>query len=425
MGGKSSLSPLHLKKSFANHDECTDGGGISDKQMQTNDDNKRTNVQVILLTFPNLYPYHNNQKDSSTNHLKKLHNWKYYVLGDGGVYFDQRPYTLQALNRLLLNEITIFMKNKNEMINDDDGVAIPPGPFDLECAVISTCQRFEILMTIENTSQSKYTLNEIDLKSIAAITLAKQISSQSRRLSVFGIIPLALPLDRPSRIKFLNRSNQKLDNKRFDDIKENIENEIVIINGKQDVATRLITLACGLLDREVFRPFSSRDAHIMAQIKRTLVGSQRLHSSIDIVDGVIDKNPKYVKVLFDAALQGGKAARSPKVVPILNELKDQSQGADGPQELSEKSAKQAKELAVIPTAQTCVGRMTAMESSVLIKSLRNDVMKKANEYGIDVAKNEGKQIRQILHDPIVELRRGNDVDMEEIFYKIDESLHKK
>lgn len=45
----------HLFISRKKVNECTDGGGISAKQMQTNDDNRRTNVQVILLTFPNLY----------------------------------------------------------------------------------------------------------------------------------------------------------------------------------------------------------------------------------------------------------------------------------------------------------------------------------------------------------------------------------
>jgi len=97
-----------------------------------------------------------------------------------------------------------------------------------------------------------------------------------------------------------------------------LERVLVTIEGSHDVCRYLCRVASGMADRpsrpgrEVpFRPFSSRDAHVMLQIKRT---------------AEVSKGAR-VRALFDASLQAGKAARDPSMVPELVPLKPY--GTDG------------------------------------------------------------------------------------------------
>jgi len=80
-----------------------------------------------------------------------------------------------------------------------------------------------------------------------------------------------------------------------------------------DIVTYLCKVAAGIAprfsrpDRPVrFCPFSSRDAHIMLQLKRT--------------SHVASPFPK-MKIILNAALSAGEAARNTKQCPILNKLK--------------------------------------------------------------------------------------------------------
>jgi hypothetical protein len=97
-----------------------------------------------------------------------------------------------------------------------------------------------------------------------------------------------------------------------------LERVLVTIEGSYDVCQHLCRVASGVAKRpsrpgrEVpFRPFSSRDAHVMLQIKRT----------VEVTKGA------RVRALFDASLQAGKAARDPSMVPELVPLKPY--GTDG------------------------------------------------------------------------------------------------
>ncbi len=427
----------------------------------TSDANRRKEVNVYILTFPNLYPtitpptstFVKNENNYKNKYLTYLKNWKYYILGDGGVYFDQRPKTLIKLNQLILDEIIqIYNHHDHDKTNNMNNVQV-------ECAVISTCKRFEILITIESNHKqdkeftSAAICQENDerefIKSIIVSFITKQILCHRHKLRLQSWIPLltlfVLPLDRPSRLQSINtRTREGIErviststtsttgNSRsriihqYDELKQSLDNEIKIIHGQFDVANRLIHLASGLLDRPKFRPFSSRDSHIISQLKRTLDASQRCSFSMDEIHvprkSIVYNNSKYTKILLDSALQGGKAARSPKVVPILDQLRDESNGADGPIELSARAAEDAKLLALTPTLQSCLQRIKAMEASDLIASLYYDAMEIANGRGIDMDKDEGKSIRQMLHKPATDMRLGNVVDVGKILDDIDRNL---
>ncbi len=408
-------------------------------------------LNVYLLTFPQLYPFdekQTNKKDAK--HMKQLKRWKYYALGDGGVYFDQRPNTLIALNGLILDRI------KNELLsnmfdqyytyhqcdNDEEKICDNDIKLNIECAVISTCRRFEILLTVEIIEERKTKIigYKSQIKNIVASCIAEQIICQRRKLQLQEILPfLALPLDRPSRIKYKSQEQlsaatlmpSRLRNI-YDGLKGNIEAEIEVFSGVHDVASRLINMSSGLLERSLFRPFSSRDAHIMAQIKRSANGSLRQSCSYvreknngeetvqQINHGYYnDKNTtKYIKILFDSALQGGKATRSPKVVPILYQLRKESNGADGPPKLSAEAARSAEILAIEPTLNACIEKFKSLEFSDSINTLRSDARRIAKQNGIDLDRDDGKAIRSILHQPTIDLRRGQSINKAELLEQI-------
>jgi hypothetical protein len=71
----------------------------------------------------------------------------------------------------------------------------------------------------------------------------------------------------------------------------------------------------------VFRPFSSRDAHILLQLKRT---ADIITSSPHWTKPSQNMLPKtsYLLTLLQFALRAGKAARNPNKVPALMELRD-------------------------------------------------------------------------------------------------------
>jgi len=211
---------------------------------------------------------------------------------------------------------------------------------------------------------------------------------------------------------------------------------MVIKDGVNDVTERLLLLASGLLERKIFRPFSSRDSHVMAQLKQSATGALRKSytlKSLNEDNNMLlynhqnnnkneQHNIRYIKMIFDAALQAGKASRSSKVVPILDELRDQSKGADGPIKLSKIAAESAKTLAIKPVLKACVARFKAMEASESIAALQSSAKSLADEAGIDLKADDGKLLRRILHQPMVDLRDGKDIDKENILQMIQTEI---
>ena len=100
--------------------------------------------------------------------------------------------------------------------------------------------------------------------------------------------------------------------------------------GLEDVLFHLSLVSAGMAsrprrpDREtIFRPFSSRDAHILLQLKRTK----------EVATGSL------VNTVLEYALRAGKASRNPEKVPSLLELKsygtgDSKYSSEAPKELT-------------------------------------------------------------------------------------------
>ena len=144
------------------------------------------------------------------------------------------------------------------------------------------------------------------------------------------------------------------------------------MEGVPPVSRHLCRLAAGLENSVgLFRPFSARDSHVMHQLKRSAAGAVHL-TGIHNITTLMPKSVKYIKLMLDSALHAGKAARSSKHVPILDQLREvmkmsslitTKENKALLNELTSMAEHQALILAVEPTVQNCLSRFIALENT--------------------------------------------------------------
>lgn len=324
------------------------------------------NVHLLSLQWPN-------ESLAFSKPVKDLWRWKDAVLGDGRDFFVPKPRTLTALNR--------------HLIETCDSV--------VECSVLSNCARFELLVWSPETS-------DVVRDSVSKV-LAAQVQAHQRR-------PFHILQDQIARLdspKSIYANAPPCDG-------ESIVSEIrTHWNCQSDVGVvcrHLCLVAAGMAsrpnrpDKQVpFRPFSSRDAHILLQLKRTPSEGTR------------------IKLLLDAALAAGKAARDPQRVPELRSLRDYGSGdskysMDPPALVTEAAARAAVRLAIEPTVNEYVERWNAMSMSDVITKLRLQTEQ--------LAQTDAEQLwlRTQLHTPTMDLRQGTVIDIESLVVELEMKL---
>ena len=197
-----------------------------------------------------------------------------------------------------------------------------------------------------------------------------------------------------------------------------------------------------------FRPFSARDSHVVAQLKRSADGACRLHRLSSITDGTHEENRKkkgsrYTKLIFDAALQASKAARSTKTIPPLHALRSLEEKSNlERQQITQQCIASVEELAVEPIVRTCVGRWRVMMKMIRhgkdygeggggirskIVELREGASKRIGLSSLAMAEGNSndekvRAIKQLLHHPTMELREGKNVNLEEVWDWIEKEM---
>jgi hypothetical protein len=145
-------------------------------------------------------------------------------------------------------------------------------------------------------------------------------------------------------------------------------NHLVHSSNSTDILQYFCNVAAGIQCRPsrptrsvVFRPYSSRDAHIMLQIKRTA----------DIVSSY--SFPR-TKILLDTALQVGKGARDPTRVPSIVTLREyESSKSFPPLAMVQTVLQEVQDGIMDPMIQKCHQRWQALDASESIVSLQNQV----------------------------------------------------
>ena len=233
-------------------------------------------------------------KSSSSQSLREIWKWKDIALGDGRDYFIPRPRAISDLQSIFLRKNHREEDCNENLVNGINGTVE-------ECAILSNCARLDIFLSIRTTCNYDYTSSNITSTTIfkdtqrsvmdslqgilqreaALITaqiLANQLESykktkQNQPLIIESISNL---FDMPGVINLQGTHSQSMTQTNSKTIEE-IFNSLSITTGAEDVTRHACLVAAGLKDRPsrpgrkvLFRPFSSRDAHIMLQMKRTV-----------------------------------------------------------------------------------------------------------------------------------------------------------
>jgi hypothetical protein len=231
-----------------------------------------------------------------------------------------------------------------------------------ECAALSNCARLDVILVLKREKklqqQQQQWLNEdmTDSSFAARYAVAYNLQQQvqSRRSngssSLLDRIGLTTLIDLPGAIRKNNNYNCGDETETFstnengqrhaNEIRQ-LANRLSTMEGARSISTHLSLVASGLSprpnrpDREVlFRPYSSRDAHILLQLKRTVEVVSVLNMTTTENGGGGGGGRGRIKTLLDAALTAGKASRNERVVPEIRILTEYGSNGTPPSALA-------------------------------------------------------------------------------------------
>jgi hypothetical protein len=261
--------------------------------------------------------------------VQDVWRWKDAVLGDGRDFFVPKPKSLRALQDAIM-----------QLLNNRI----------MECVVLSNCARFEILLHLDDVASKQQlpTLpsNDIDdlLYSISSFFLDQvQCYQQQQKRNLSPQLLLLMPMDNPGLIVPVQKTTA-ITHTESSHVKE-LSRHWSIQTNVRDIVEHICAVAAGMAERPrrpgrivPFRPFSSRDAHILLQLKRTLDGTNHQHHDGGTTTMLL--LPKIVQT----AIRAGRAARNPKIVPELVQLRqsygtgDSKYDIEPPMEVSKRVA---------------------------------------------------------------------------------------
>ena len=357
---------------------------------------------VLLVSLPP-------KTDDALPTVRRAWQWKDSALGDGRDYFVPRPRALKALNTLLVGKKILLGGNGGES-DDADGALVYTVE---ECGVLSNCARLDVVLVVSGPSTSSGGPIAAGRRAVAEALASQLVSYGSIHQRNAALDGLASLLDLSGVVDECPPSIEE--NAEVSEFANELDGVLVTVEGGNAVCRHMCGVACGLAARPSrpgrdvpFRPWSSRDAHIMLQLKRTS----------EVADG------SRVKLLFDASLTAGKAARDPDKVKEILPLKQY--GTDGryatapPKHLTENAVAAAMKIAIQPAVDRCEAKLMAMDCSDAISSLRSRVEETLKGAGLSTGQDDdvGLTVRRLLHPPIMALREGKSVDEDEIISRI-------
>lgn len=285
--------------------------------------------------------------------------WKDEVLGDGRDYFITKPKAIRALQNYLLSSLQ--QKESFYTKNNENNTLTHVS----ECVILSNCARFEIMLVVHhhhhrnnnntnntnNIDDSEPHQNEHDTTAVIARMVSTVLIHQVRSYQQRPFSWLTPPGDWPGVVHLNAAAEAQSHCNGETAIATTAISELTshwtMIWGPALVGMHLCQVAAGLTRRPrrphrpvLFRPFSSRDAHILCQLKRTLELQQEQNPRMQSVsassslsslhNGDHETNTgRLVPMFLRAALRAGKAARNPQVVPSLETVLRRHYGETG------------------------------------------------------------------------------------------------
>jgi hypothetical protein len=323
-----------------------------------------------------------------------------------------------------------------------------------EAVVIGNCARLEFLMVTRNDS--------IKASQLAALVTSILLDQQNRwrqRGGEMGLAAVTAFLDRPEELVWNIISDDCFDvgetaAQSFE--ARELLSAISVTSGADVVGRYLSLVALGLpngREYRTFAPFSSRDAHVMLQLKR-IHEATSAHKPASVPPPPAPPCRARLGLLFRAALSAGKTGRDPNAVPELLALRPGAFGGaftggftDGftggfgggsagtgglpqrpflsPSAAATAAARAAVERAVEPALERFMADLEALEHGGAVVHLRKRAFEAAEEalaargYHPEAAgriPGGGWQaaVQRALHAPTVATREGKPVDVKAV-----------
>lgn len=343
----------------------------------------------------------------------RLWEWKDNALGDGRDFFVPKPKTLMALQQYFLDNI----------------------PNLIECSIISNCARLEVLCTYSLPfEQEKGNGLEQQPENILARDISTCFIAQldhhrnlSKKSNPWTKMMMQLPVNVDNPDSVLTNIPPVVDPMKSVSHYDSWWNVTV---GPKPILTHLCRVSAGMGRRPrrpdravVFRPYSSRDAHVLLQLKRTRenIGFLPLQddtASTESKDAKSQKR-KLLPIVLDYALRAGKAARNSDIVPEILELKEMtsaesSAGSASEQQTSERVANAAFEKGMKPLIEECVAKLDDSTNNIDYRiaefrqnafTLLNEIEPQGDDYKEqDFQKELRSWLNRRLHEPTVLIR---------------------
>ena len=351
--------------------------------------------------------------------VRRLWEWKDTTLGDGRDFFVPKPKTLMTLQQY-------FLENIPDMV---------------ECSIISNCARLEVLCSYshsssfdEGDSEKRKEVETILARDISTCFIAqldhhRKLSKESNPFTKM-IMQLPVNVDKPESV--LTRNPPVVDPVKSISRYDSWWNVTV---GTEAILTHLCKVSAGMGRRPrrpdravIFRPYSSRDAHVLLQLKRTRenIGfSQNVDDKASMESNDANSaskqypNRKLVPIILDYALRAGKAARNSDIVPDILELKEMtsaesSAGSASEQQTSERVASAAFEKGITPLIEECVAKLDDSTNNIdsQIAEFRRNALTFLNEIEFQSDGSDGTDFQQELrswlnrrlHEPTIQIR---------------------
>ena len=288
---KTMANKLNIPNKKSNKDTPT---LTQQQQLVTQDKNNNDDDDDPIRHTTHLFSLQWTPDERISKPVRDLWKWKDRVLGDGRDFFVPKPKTIKALQSYLLEHT----------------------PSMHSCSIISNCARFEILCSVVATDNNDDDDDSL-LHEICRCLVAQQTSkNQNQQPSSMAL--LTQSLDWPGLVLLdVNTSPRDCGIDKTSEASNELTKHWTHIRGSREISLHLSLIAAGMASRPkrpdrptVFRPFSSRDAHILLQLKRTK-------------EVAVGKHPQR---LLEYALRAGKASRNPQAVPALQLLKPYGTG---------------------------------------------------------------------------------------------------
>mmetsp|Transcript_11917 Transcript_11917/g.25242 ORF Transcript_11917/g.25242 Transcript_11917/m.25242 type:complete len:581 (+) Transcript_11917:55-1797(+) len=375
---------LLLRQSEERSSSDHDHDGVIEQEGGRRRDQKLHQQEIYLFSLNWIQesdPEYFRKKD-----IRRLWEWKDTALGDGRDFFVPKPKTLMALQKYLLKNI----------------------PNLTECSIISNCARLEVLCCCNYSIPSnhgKRTREENTIENDEQGLLARDISNCfvtqlnsyqkiSKNANAWTRVMMQLPIKADQPESVLTISPPVIDQLQSVSYYDSWWNVTV---GAEAILTRLCKVSAGMGHRPrrpersvVFRPFSSRDAHVLLQLKRTReniafppddsdssddssissnnVSYNKKHAENTTIQQQRRKR-KFLPVVLDCALRAGKAARNPAIVPEIEELRELTSAessACSPSDLqiSQTVANAAFEKGILPLIKECAIKLDHSTQSI-------------------------------------------------------------